>query len=153
MDNLYSLGFFLCSVGVLAFTFLQQTKQNAEALEAKNAQLKQKDEIISEFKNLMTGGSSYLFLEPAKIANTNEVLFIFSFKGKYPLYDVSIFIQEFDLKQIGINKLQYQQSDQKTISLGTVNPLQKSSIITVNIPTPKNKEDQFGKRFFFKINS
>ena len=56
MDNLIIIGLTICSIGVVVFTVIQQFQQRNEALAAKEEQLKQKDEIISEFKNLITGG-------------------------------------------------------------------------------------------------
>ncbi len=153
MDNLIIIGLTICSIGVIAFTVMQQFQQRKEALDAKEEQLKQKDEIIGEFKNLITGGDSYLFLRPSKVSNTNDVLFILEFKGKYPLYDTSILIEEFDLKQVGADTYQFQKSNQRSIPLGTVNPLQRNSLFQILIPEPTNPSEQFGKHYFFKINS
>lgn len=116
-------------------------------------QLKENEKIISEFKNLITGSDSYLYLTPSKVSNSNEVLFLLEFKGKYPLFDTSIYVEEFDLVQIDTNNFQYRKSNQKLINLGTVNPLQRNSLFQIEIPTSNNPTQQFGKRFFFKINS
>lgn len=115
--------------------------------------LQQKDEIISEFKNLITGGDSFIFLRPSSISDKNEILFILEFKGRYPLYDTSILIEEFDLKQIEGDMFQFQKTSQRSIPLGTVNPLQNNFLFSVKVPKPSNPEDQYGKRFFFKVNS
>ena len=47
--------FLIFSIGLVVVIFLQQKKQSDEAIAAQKLQLKQKEEIISEFKNLITG--------------------------------------------------------------------------------------------------
>lgn len=153
MDNFLIIGLTVCSIGVVAFTFMQQYQQRKDSLADKEEQLKQKDEIISEFKNLITGGDSFLFLRPSKVSNTDDVLFIMEFKGKYPLYDTTILIEEFDLVKINGNDYKFQNTNQRSISLGTVNPLQANSLFQIQIPKSSGPEDQFGKRYFFKITS
>ncbi len=153
MDNILIYGLGVCSMGVLAFSFFQQLKQSKDSDFAKEEQLKQKDEIISEFKNLITGGDSFLFLKPSKVSNTNEILFLMEFKGKYPLYDTTILIEEFDFVKVAQNEYKFQKSNQRTVNLGTVNPLQANNFFQIKVPEPLGPNDQFGKRYFFKINS
>jgi hypothetical protein len=52
-DVALSIAFMVASVSLIVITFLQQRRQNDEAL-------KQKDEIISELKSVVTGGESYI---------------------------------------------------------------------------------------------
>ena len=153
MDNFILIGLTICSIGVVVFTVIQQFRQRNEVLADKKEQLKQKDEIISEFKNLITGGDSFLFLRPSKVINTDEVLFLIEFKGKYPLYDTTILIEEFDLIKISGNDYNFRKANQRTISLGTVNPLRANNLFQITIPQPSGPGDQFGKHYFFKISS
>ena len=146
MDNIVTWGIPICSVLIVVFTVLQQQRQNDD-------QLRQKNEIISEFTNLSTGGDSYLFLRPAKVSNTDDVLLSIVFKGKYPLYDASVFIEEFDLKHVSGNNYKFEKTVQRSISLGTVNPLQQNTLIEIKLPPSPTPTSQFGKRYFFKINS
>jgi hypothetical protein len=95
-----SIAFVFASVGVVLITFLQQRKQAEDQIRTMNLQLEQKNEIIGELKGIMTGGESYFFLRPLKVANKNEVLFVLEFRGKYPVYDGSISIEEFDYKVV-----------------------------------------------------
>lgn len=146
MDTLVAWGIPICSVLIVVFTVIQQQKQTDD-------QLRQKNEIISEFTNLTTGGDSYLFLRPAKVSNTDDVLLSIVFKGKYPLYDASVFIEEFDLKHITGEQYKFEKTGQRSLALGTVNPLQQNVLIETKVPQPVSATSQFGKRYFFKINS
>ena len=151
MDIAIIVGLSICSFGVVMFTVIQQFRHRAETIKNKEEQLAQKDELLQEFKNLVTGGDSFLFLTPLTIEDRGEVIFQLEFKGKYPLYDASIFIEEFDLESTTENQYQFQRISQRSLALGTINPLQKNTLF--NVAIPKSDVGQFGKRYFFKISS
>lgn len=116
-----------------------------------NEQLEAKDQIITEQRNLVTGGDSFFFLRPSLVAGSSEVLLIGEFKGNYPVYDVTIEVQEYDRIPQG-NNFAYLPSSSYSVQIGTVHPLKSSSIFR-QIILPTDGFNQFGKRYFVKISS
>jgi hypothetical protein len=147
-----SLAFVIASIAVILITFLQQRKQTQDQLKARDEQIQQKNEIIDELKAIMTGGESYFFLRPSKVANENEVLFILEFRGKYPVYDSSITIEEFNYKITSPGFFAYEKVNQKNLDVGTIHPLRQKNLFTVKVPV-LNGNEQFGRKYFFSINT
>lgn len=114
-------------------------------------QLETKDQIIAEQRNLVTGGESFFFFRPSLVVGTNEVVLISEFKGNYPVYDVTIEVQEYDRIPQG-NSFVYHPSSSYNVQMGTVHPLKSSSIFR-QITLPTHGFNQFGKRYFMKISS
>lgn len=112
------------------------------------SQSKQKQEIIDEHKSIITGGNSFIFLRPMKVGGHDETIFMIEFRGKYPIYDVSVSAEVFDL-QGG----RYVKTGQTMTPLGTVQPLQTMRTFE-RVALPISAEGvRFGRRYFFSISS
>lgn len=145
-----SIALLLCSLGVIVFTFVQQQKQNREAIEMKDEIIRQKETIISEMKDIITGGDSFLFVRPTKVANSNEVYFLFEFRGRHTIYDVTVTVDEYNLKRLDPTTMTYEKVNRHTTNIGTVHPLKTNDPFKIDVPV-LGGYDQFGKRFFFSI--
>lgn len=148
--DLLSFGLLACSVGVIIFTFMQQQRQNQESIEMKDEIIKQKETIIQEMKDAITGGDSYLFVRPQKVANSEEVIFLFEFRGRHTIYDVTVTVDEYNLKIIDSKTMTYEKVNRHTTNIGTVHPLKTNDPFKIDVPV-LGGYDQFGKRFFFSI--
>jgi hypothetical protein len=149
MAFLASFGFAEWLIGIGAIcsvigTLLLGVRQGKEQLETK-------DQIITEQRNLVTGGEGYFFLRPSRVTGSNEVILLSEFRGNYPIYDVTIDVQEYDRVLQG-QKYVYHPSSSYSVQMGTVHPLKSSSIFR-QITLPANGTNQFGKRYFLKISS
>lgn len=151
MDGL-SIAFLIASISVVVITILQQRSQSEEALKMRDEQIRQKDEIISELKGIITGGDSFFYVRPSKVANTPDMLFTIEFRGKYPIYDASISVEEFDLIKVGENNWKYHKASERIIPLGTVQPLNRKLLFQIQVPELQGN-NQFGKKYFFSIST
>lgn len=145
------IGLGISSALVVVFSIMQQFRQNRESLEAKTEQLKQKDEIITELKNIIIGGDSYLFLRPYFSPEKNEITFGISFRGKYPLFDVNIKYSEYDIIFPSNVKARYSKLFEIKKDLGTITPV--SNDVYKFSEMPPLGQMVYGKRYFFNITS
>lgn len=138
-------GLLICSLGVLGFTLLQQRQQSEEALQQKN-------EVITELKNLVTGGNSFAYIKAHRVAYSNEILFSVEFKGKYPIYDATLTTEEQEIVPKD-NSFVYKSLGVKSQSLGTISPLLSTgTLFKIAIPET-GQNGQFGKHYLFHINA
>lgn len=144
-----SLGLPECLIGIgaictLVGTLLIGVKQG-------NDQIHVRDQIIQEQRNLMTGGDGYFFLRPSLLPESNEFILVGEFRGKYPLYDVTIEVQEYNGVAHGHN-FQYDLGPQYSVQIGTIHPLKSASVFK-QLVLPISGVANFGKRYFLKISS
>lgn len=150
MDG-YTWGIFICTVVIAAFTLLKQAKQNQKDKERLESQIQQKEEIITEFKNLITGGDSFFFVRPSKVSNTDDALFIIEYRGRYPIYDSTVLVECFNYQNDGFGNWNYYKTETRRYDLGTVQPLRQELLFQTKVPT--NSSAPFGQRYFLKISS
>lgn len=114
-------------------------------------QIKTRDKIINEQRNLVTGGESYFFLRPSKVVGSDEVILVTEFRGNYPIYDMTIDIQEYDRVPQGASYA-YIATSAYSMQMGTLHPLKSSSILK-QFTLPTQGLNEFGKRYFLKIST
>jgi len=142
-------GLAACSVGVVVFSVIQQVHQKNENIAAKEAQLKEKDELINELKNLITGGDSFFYIRPSIAHQQNKIFFSFAFQGKYPLYDATVHYREYDIIYPTNIAERYLVITERTAPVGTLHPLMHDTFYISDInPTDPTIR---GKRYFFRI--
>ena len=136
-----------CTILGAAFTVTGTIKANQDASLTLQ---KTQTEIIQETARYVTGGDSFIYVEPAKVSNRNVVLLLTKFSGKYPLFDVSLSVNEFN-QHFRKNSFEWFGIKQYLKQWGTVNPLKQfESLDKIFIPI---KSNNYGKKFFIKIDS
>ncbi|EOQ87407.1 hypothetical protein LEP1GSC202_0331 [Leptospira yanagawae serovar Saopaulo str. Sao Paulo = ATCC 700523] len=137
----------ISGIALVIFTFINEKVNNDE-------KLKEKDELINELKNIITGGDSYFFFQPQIVSGSNRILLLYKFSGKYSIYDSSIQIHEYDLIQLNNLKYNYQKVNTLTVNHSTLNPLiEMNYLLEVQIPNHSSPNSQFGKKYFMTIAS
>lgn len=151
-EGILVFGTVITILGTLAVNWKQGQEQLRHKQEIIGEHVKNTYQIINEHRNLITGGDSIVFFRPAKSADTDEVLLTTAFRGKYPVYDVSVTVEEFDLVQTGKNAFKYQKVGTRTHQLGTMHPLSANHEF-MKVRLPAGDKSQFGKHFFFRISA
>ncbi|PJZ44835.1 hypothetical protein CH361_14445 [Leptospira brenneri] len=135
----------ICAILIAVFAIFTQRQKNSK-------NIREKDDLILQLSNLITGGDSYVFIEPTKIIHSNEVQFIINFKGKYPVYDVSIFITEYNLPISEEKSDYFEISKYQLGTFPTINPISFTKTLwNVKLPVEGDDFINFGKKYFLKI--
>jgi hypothetical protein len=113
--------------------------------------LQNKNEIIEETSRFVTGGDSFIYIKPSKVSNSDTVMFLTEFNGNYPIFDVTLSINEYDYRTIEKGNFKWVSVENRKVQYGTVNPLKQfESLDMIHIP---DQPEQFGKKYFIKIDS
>ncbi len=131
---------------VLIGALLSSHNQSREAKRAESflAELKSKNkEIVNlqeDLKQTVTGGDSFVYLEFQK--NSENQSFVLRHQGKYPVYDVSFYIQNMRIKLAEPNNVMaYQNPDFAVVTSDT----------QVEIPNLYPKDDELINEYSIKI--
>lgn len=142
--DLLTIGILICAVLIAILSFLKSQKDSDETI-------RNKDEIIKSFRDLTTGGDSFIYVSALNSNGSNEVSFLVNFVGKNPMYDVTIKVTESDIDYSNPNQISYLVKKSRDFNLGTVNPIGTGILFTDTISN--NHLNKFGRKYFVKINS
>lgn len=85
-----TISFVVASIALVLINFLQQQRQSKKSIEIRDEQIKQKNEIIEELKDIVTGGNSYIYIQPVQVAHTSQMSLHIAFSGNI-LFTTSLF--------------------------------------------------------------
>lgn len=152
---LTGLGTLLVLAGTILSNYQQSKLQDQLLIKTEqivNLTNRNTEKIQDEVLNAVIGGNSLYFFIPSLLENKKLIL-LNEFKGDYPLFDVSLSIEKFRLKQLGPQLFKYEkEGSTEWLNLGTIHPA-KSLEYFRDVELNQLTNDQDGYHYFFSFKS